>query len=136
MRAQRWADGFSLLSAASWLFDVSSEYGGWGVRRSLIWWLSHWLLMGLILFVGAVQFERGSDDLSMLSQSILTSFANSHAFLGLGSEGGCLHHESAYFTDAENFSGLVQTVGVVQAFTGPIFLFLVLLAVRNRFRLR
>ena len=135
MRAERWASGCSLLSAASWLFDVSSEYG-WSVSRSLIWWFSHWVLMGLTLFVSAVQLACAPNELSLLFQSILASFANAHAFLGLGSEGGYLHHAREYFSNTEGLSGFARFVGVTQAFTGPILLFLVLLAVRNRFRLR
>ena len=135
MRAQRWAGKRSLLSAVNWLFDVSSDYG-WGVRKALVWWFLHWFLMGVVLSIGTGEHLILPDNLSVFFQAVLTSFANAHAFLGLGSEGGYLYEATTSLRSASNFAGLVKTVGVLEAFTGPILLFLVLLVIRNRFRLR
>lgn len=135
MRAQRWADGRGLPSVANWIFDTISEYG-WSVGKSLASWVLHWLLIGIVLFTCAAHQAIESNPLTLLFNSILTSFANAHAFLGLGSEGGPLHSAKVLISGSEPISGLARAMGVIQAFTGPVFLFLVLLSIRNRFRLR
>ena len=66
--------------------------------------------------------------------AIATSFSNAHAFLGLTSENGYLE---AYrdVTEASLDQWVMQLVGTGQAVLGPILLFLLLLTLRNRFRL-
>ena len=135
MRAQRWKDRWSLLSSANWLFDASSEYG-WSVPRALAWWAGHWLLMGLLLFCGMGAEVFGAENWSALVQAISTSFANAHSLLGLASEGGYLYEAREGLEAASRFPLLVKSVGVVQAFLGPFLLFLLLLTLRNRFRIR
>ncbi len=80
MRAQRRRDGSSLLSLANWIFDISSDYG-WSVQRAFSWWAGH-------IAVGAVFL---ADGWPAVSNSLIVSFANSLAFLRLGSEGGYLY---------------------------------------------
>ena len=136
MRAQRWKDGRGLLSLANGMFDRSSDYG-WSVPRALLVWLCHVILAAVVLFIDAsypfrcasCQWEHA------VSGSVLTSFANAHAFLGLASEGGYLQGARENL-DACNSNGWVQSaVGTIQAVLGPITLFLILLTLRNRFRL-
>ncbi len=130
MRAQRQRDGWSLLSLANWLFDKSSDYG-WSVGQAMSSWIGHITLMWLTLtLANPVGCE-------LYLECLLVSFANAHAFLGLASEGGYLHY--AQEAVVGNGTGwkvfLVRAVGVIQAGLGPILLFLVLLTLRNRFRL-
>ncbi|MDE0303408.1 MAG: pentapeptide repeat-containing protein [Albidovulum sp.] len=53
MHAQRQRDGFTLLSAANWLFDTLSDYG-WGVRRAFSWWIGH-IAMGAVILADGWQ---------------------------------------------------------------------------------
>ena len=135
MRAQRWKDGCGLLSTANWIFDVSSDYG-WSVFRSLGWWFCHWSLMALVLFASTFFCATEQGHGTVLLNSFLTSFANAHAFLGLATEGGYLHGVRMSIALEIPNRYVLEAIGVIQAVLGPIFLFLVLLTLRNRFRLR
>ena len=136
MRAQRQRDGNSLSSASSWLFDFSSDFG-WGINRALYCWIGH-ILLGAAILAAPVVAGSGNEIgfWSTVWVSMLVSFSNSLAFLRLGSEGGYLHgpHE-ALLSAAGHAEWVFATVGTIQAVLGPIFLFLVLLTLRNRFRL-
>lgn len=67
--------------------------------------------------------------------ALFLSFANSHAFLRLASSGGWLHDSRDAILNACAADGLFNYFGLAQAVIGPILLFLVLLTLRNRFRL-
>ena len=138
MRAQRWRDGiWCLSSSANWLFDKSSDYG-WGMRRAFCCWAGH-LAAGMMILTTAAQaclscLEIGT--LRIAWYGFLVSLSNSLAFLRLGSEGG--HLEGPYGaleTATSHADWMFSAVGTVQAILGPILLFLVLLTLRNRFRL-
>lgn len=135
MRAQRKQDGYGLLSAVNWLFDVSSDYG-WSVYRALASWLIHWISMALVLFVGSSHVPPVSGCGSVFWDSVRTSFANAHAFLGLASKDGYLFNARECLAAASHAGSILSVVGVLQSVLGPILLFLVLLTMRNRFRLR
>ena len=76
MRAQRKRDGWSVLSLANWLFDVSCDYG-WNMRRALIWWAGHYIIIGLLLFS---QASPGYETCgAVLWDCLLISFSNAHA---------------------------------------------------------
>ncbi len=125
LRAQRQRDGNSLLTVANWMFDVSSDYG-WSVQRALSWWAGH-------IAVGAVFL---ADGWPAVSNSLFVSFANSLAFLRLGSEGGYLYGPyETLKTTTSHAEWVINSIGAFQAVFGPILLFLVLLTLRNRFRL-
>ncbi len=126
MRAQRQRDGYrSLSSIANWLFDKSSDFG-WGIRRAFLWWFGHIAFGAVIL----------ADGWPAVLNSLLVSFANSLAFLRLGSEGGYLDGSHKALEGASSHPDWVfSTVGTTQAVLGPVLLFLVLLTLRNRFRL-
>ena len=137
MRAQRTLDGYGSLSLANMLFDVLSDYG-WGFGRALFWW--------------TVQFAAGALSLATTSalqrswiefghwpifwKCWLVSFANSLAFLRLGSEDGYLNNPYEILKKATSEADWVfSAVGTTQAVLGPILLFLLLLTLRNHFRL-
>ena len=133
MRAQRKRDGWSVLSLANWLFDVSCDYG-WNMRRALIWWAGHYTIIGLLLFS---QARPGYETCgAVLWDCLLISFSNAHAFFRLTSDGGYLYNSLECVIAALHNSALLIASGAIQTITGPIFLFLLLLTVRNRFRLR
>lgn len=136
MRAQRRRDGLSLLTTANWLFDVTSDFG-WGVGRALACWISQMILGAALLLMAAL--NSSVDELGgwrIVWDSLLVSFANSLAFLRLGSEGGHLHgsHEALLHAVGQA-NQVVNAVGTVQSVLGPITLFLLLLTLRNRFRI-
>ena len=136
MRAQRQRDGASLLTTANWLFDMTSDFG-WGVGRALFWWLGH-ILAGAIALAATVAAGSGTDmgAWPAVWNGLLVSVANSLAFLRLGSEGGYLNgpHETI-MNAVGQMEWAFATVGAIQAVLGPVLLFLVLLTLRNRFRL-
>ncbi|MDE0241572.1 MAG: pentapeptide repeat-containing protein [bacterium] len=136
MRAHRWKEGRGLLSLSNGLFDRSSDYG-WSVPRALLVWLGHIILGALVLFIDAsYPFSCASCQWEHLAGgAVLTSFANAHAFLGLASEGGYLEGARATLNSCKPDGWIRNAVGTVQAVLGPITLFLVLLTLRNRFRL-
>lgn len=139
MRAQRQRDGRSLLSFLNWLFDVLSDYG-WGVGRALTCWAVQFVAMGLVLAVMALNcFPSSIGGLKHAFRVVLDaqflSFANSHAFLRLASSGGWLHESRNAILNSCEADRLFNYSGLAQAVIGPILLFLVLLTLRNRFRL-
>ena len=138
MRALRQRDGYSFSSLVNWLFDVTSDYG-WGIRRAFSWWFGHVALGAVIMILGAAAKAdsawTGNSLWLIFRDSFLVSFANAHAFLGLASKGGYLHGARVNLTKASQVDWLFGTVGTTQTVLGPILLFLVLLTLRNRFRL-
>ena len=138
MRAQRWRDGcWSLSSIANWLFDKSSDYG-WGMRRAFCCWAGHIAAGTVILATAALAClscpEIGT--LRIARYGFLVCPSNSLAFLRLGSEGGHLEGPYGALETATGHADWVfSAVGTFQAILGPILLFLVLLTLRNRFRL-
>ena len=132
MRVRRRKDGF-LLNAVNWLFEKTADYG-WGVGRAGACWSGHWILFAIVLcadaWAGSCCVTFGQIALA----SIGTSFSNAHAFFFLTASGGALEDSLRLLQENDGW-GLVTGVGVTQAILGPIFLFLLLLTLRNRFRL-
>lgn len=133
MRAQRKRDGWGLVSLVNWLFDVLSDYG-WSVRRALISWSLHFVGMGIFIFTQA--WSSGKEWRGILCDSLLVSFANAHAFLGLATDGGYLYGARLRLAAEIHDPSILNAVGVLETVIGPILLFLLLLTLRNRFRLR
>ena len=136
MRALRQRDGCNFPSLVNWLFDVTSDYG-WGIRRAFSWWFGH-VAFGAVILGATTEADHASTAKGyflIVRDSILVSFANAHAFLGLASDGGYLHGASENLTKAYHVDWLYSAVGATQTVLGPILLFLVLLTLRNRFRL-
>ena len=132
MRARRRKDGF-LLNAVNWLFEKTADYG-WGVGRAGAGWFGHWIFFAAVLCVDAWATSCCVEFGEIARASIGTGFSNAHAFLFLAAGGGYLEDSLRLLQENDGW-GLVTTVGIIQAILGPIFLFLLLLTLRNRFRL-
>ena len=136
MRAQRKRDGRCLLTFLNWLFDITSDYG-WSVGRAFVCWLGHMGAGALALvsntLICSMSLDR--DEIRVLWDSLLVSFANAHAILGLASEGGYLHGARQSLYSISQQDSILNAIGTCQIIFGPIFLFLVLLTLRNRFRI-
>jgi len=116
---------------ALWTYGLISDYG-WSFIRPL-------LGVALVWVFGSVYFgfsvcgghELGSVDLTNCSASMMAvSFSNLFSFLGIGRS--FLGEELAQL----NGSRFSELVGGIQMVFGPIFLFFILLALRNRFRMK
>lgn len=133
MRARRRADG-RFLRVVNWLFETIADYG-WGVGRAFSWWLGHWLVASLLLFANSY-FGTTTVEWWKLSLATLgTGFSNAHPFLFLTANGGYLEKGRKLLEDNDAWGLLTVGVGAAEAVFGPIFLFLLLLTLRNRFRL-
>ena len=133
MRARRRVDG-PLLKITNRLFETFADYG-WGLGRAFLWWFVHWTASGLLLFANAWTEDTNPDWWKLCLAALGTSFSNAHAFLGLTASGGYLERGRQMLED-NNISGALTTiVGATEAVFGPVFLFLLLLTLRNRFRL-
>ncbi|MDE2759227.1 MAG: hypothetical protein OXH90_02860 [Paracoccaceae bacterium] len=137
-RAERQRDGWTITTMANWIYDILSSLG-WGIGRSLIWWFGQYLFFSFVLAVTAcIQANKYVVGWiwEITLNSFLVSFSNSLSFLRLGSPGGHLEDNfEALKMATEQMGGVFSTVGTIQAVLGPILLFLVLLTLRNRFRI-
>ena len=132
MRARRRTDSWFLRSFNR-LFEVTADYG-WGVRRAFSWWFGHWFVSSLVLYFNAGIDVIKMDHWKLVKAALGTGFANAHAFLGLATGEGYLA-SCSQFMSKNNVLGFLTIIGTIEAFLGPIFLFLLLLTLRNRFRL-
>ena len=133
MRARRQTDG-CFLRVMNWLFETIADYG-WGVGRAFSWWLGHWLVASLILLANACFGTTTAAGWKLSLAALGTGFSNAHTFLFLTANGGYLEKGRKLLEDNDAWSLLTVGVGTVEAVLGPIFLFLLLLTLRNRFRL-
>lgn len=132
MRTRRRKDGL-LLWALNWLFEKTADYG-WGVGRAFSWWFGHWAVFALVLFANTCPTCTRLGYWAVAFAALGTSFANAHAFFGLATSGGYLE-DGRKLLEQNNEWGLLACVGASETVLGPIFLFLLLLTLRNRFRL-
>ena len=96
--------------------------------------------MGLILAVLALNCSPKSISetkhvFQVTLDALFLSFANSHAFVRLASGGGWLQGPRDAIVNSCEADAFFSYIGLAQAVIGPILLFLVLLTLRNRFRL-
>ena len=133
MRARRRVDG-CFLRFVNWLFETVADYG-WGVGRAFSWWLGHWLVASLILLANTCSRTTTVAWWKLSLAALGTGFSNAHAFLFLTANGGYLEKGRKVVEDNDAWGLLTVGVGTVEAVLGPIFLFLLLLTLRNRFRL-
>ena len=131
MRARRRKDNLFLL-VLNWLFEKTADYG-WGVERAFTWWLGHWTVSGIVLFANTVSTTT-TVCWKLLLPSLFIGFANANAFLFLLSNSQNLA-ATRKMLEENNEWGVLNVIGTVEAFLGPILLFLLLLTIRNRFRL-
>ena len=132
MRARRRTDGW-FLWMLNWLFEATADYG-WGVGRAFGWWIGHWTISGFVLFVSTNPTAANTKWWELLRVALSTGFANAHAFLYLTASEGYLAACRKLLETSDEW-GLLNAVGTTEAVLGPIFLFLLLLTLRNRFRL-
>ena len=136
MRVRRRVDP-SFLCLLNWLFEKTSDYG-WGVGRAFGWWFAHWAISGLALFgsafVASISCDAAPNWWKLALAALGTSFANAHMFLSLVANGGYLEANRTMLAQNDAW-GLLTPIGAVEAVFGPILLFLLLLTLRNRFRL-
>lgn len=132
MQTRRLTEG-RFMRMVNRLFEFTCDYG-WSVSRAACWWIGHWLVAAGVLFLNANREIFHVGILKLLLASLGTAFTNAHAFLGLTGVGGYLESSRELIKACDQI-GLFATVGVLQAVLGPVFLFLLLLTLRNRFRL-
>ena len=132
MHARCRVDG-RFLRAVNWLFETIADYG-WGVERAFFWWLGHWLVAGFLLFANTYFGTPTVAWWQFAFAALGTGFANAHTFLFLTANNGYLATSRKLLADNDAW-GVLTVVGTVEAVLGPIFLFLLLLTLRNRFRL-
>lgn len=133
MRARRRVDG-RLLRVTNWLFETLADYG-WGIGRAFLWWLVHWTASGFVLFANTWTGDMNVDRWKLCVAALGTAFGNAHAFLGLTAAGGYLERGRRMIEDNDVSGVLTTAVGTTEAVFGPVFVFLLLLTLRNRFRL-
>ena len=132
MRARRRSDGV-FLKVANWLFEKTADYG-WGVGRAFVCWFLHWAISAVILFANTLPKWSCASVWNIAMASIGTGFANAHSFLFLTAKGGYLEESLELMKENDGLE-LLTKVGTTEAILGPILLFLLLLTLRNRFRL-
>ena len=132
MRARRRTDGY-LLRVLSWLFEKTADYG-WGVGRAFAWWLCHWVISALVLFANTGPAAVSAEWCRLARAALGISFANAHTFLFLATKEGYLAPSRELLENNDEW-GMLIALRTVEAVLGPIFLFLLLLTLRNRFRL-
>jgi hypothetical protein len=114
-------------SLISRLYGLFSDYG-WSVNRPLLMLILTWLTGGAALWASEILQAREIHDTPLsLAQSTALSFSNIFSFLGL----------SRHLMKDEilSLSSLGEIISVFQMILGPVFLFLLILGLRNRYRL-
>ena len=132
MRARRRIDNW-FLRVLNRIFEVTADYG-WSVWRAFMFWFLHWFGSSIVLYLNAGSVAIKADYWKLAKAALGTGFANAHAFLGLASGEGYLAGCRKVLEENNTF-GFLTAIGTIEAFFGPIFLFLLLLTLRNRFRL-
>ncbi len=135
MRCRRWLTRYPA-KCFYWLYEKFSDYG-YGIKQALLWWLAH-LAVGMfaiaILSLINSWLECWKDGAWETTKSALCSiplsFANAHGFLPFykGALSGCYK----YFM----YDNYFNTIWALQTVLGILFLFLLVLTVRIRFRLK
>jgi len=133
MRTRRQLDT-GLRKFPSWVmngvYELFSNYG-YGFGRALSWWSGHIILGAFLLFIPAPHNWAG------VVNSVATSFANAHSFLGLNR--GPLKTVYAEYSKWEWFNvtgwDWFNVIWTVQGLLGIMFLFFLILTIRNRFKM-
>ncbi len=127
MRCRRHIEKNRRIRCAFWLYEKLSDYG-YGIERAVVAWFWHIIIGALILF-----FIRSVDRWNMsfddLGCSLGISLSNSHAFFFKGDR---LKNCYKTFETLPAFN----VIWGVQTITGTLLIFLVLLTLRVRFRLK
>ena len=137
MRARRRAEGRGVARVLNWFYEFVCDYGS-GLARISAFWFGH-VIIGAILICAARVIGPLQNGLSRqetyefvcnLPQAFAISLSNAHSFLGLNR--GFLQDTIKDWADVPFFN----LIGGFQTVLGIIFLFFLLLTIRNRFRMR
>ena len=111
-------------------YEVLADYG-YGVGHAFFWWCVHICLWANILFFAV--FQNIDGDYKRLSCSFLTSLSNAHSFfLSKGERlSSCYDKDKA----SEKIMVAFDLIWAIETISGALFLFLVLLTLRIRFKL-
>jgi len=129
MRARRQMEKkWSLPRFINWSYEALSDYG-YGVGRTASLWGGNILVGGALLFFQRV--ESGELNTNFWN-ALTTSFSNAHGFLGLSR--GPLKIAVTDYQDADMFIPF-NVIATAQTIVGAIFLFFLLLTLRNKFKM-
>lgn len=130
MKSQERAEG-RIQSLPSRLFRYLSDYG-WSYVRPVVALLIAWAAAGLFFAASRCSdpLNGGANPFACWLEAFALSFANLFAFLGIGRT--LLPDELAEL----NGTRWAEAVAGIQMIVGPILIFFVLLAFRNRFRMK
>lgn len=133
MRARRVLEKkWSAPRTMNWFYEKTCDYG-YGFERALKWWIAN-ILVGMYFLI-PTNVSGTSRLWEATINSAATSFANCHSFLGLNR--GALKNVYEYYDDG-TYELLVpfNVIWMFQALFGIVFLFFLLLTIRNRFRMQ
>jgi len=122
MRARRCLEANWFSRKMNHVYDFFSNYG-YGFGKALAWWSGHIILCAFLLFIPAPHNCAGAVN------SLATSFANAHSFLGLNR--GPLKIVYADYAEWNLFN----VFWTIQGLLGIMFLFFLILTIRNRFKM-
>jgi hypothetical protein len=130
MKSQERAEGF-IQSLPSRLFRYFSDYG-WSYVRPVVALIIVWAAAGSYFAASKCgdALSHGADSYSCWLEAFALSFANLFAFLGIG--------RTLLPDEIAELDGVwwAEAVAGMQMIVGPILIFFVLLAFRNRFRMK
>ena len=136
MRVRRqleWKTLVGWMNFAYWLF---CDYGH-GLVRVALWWSGHIFGGGALLYAFKIisiaqgaKSQPNGNPFSDLGNAILLSFGNAHGFLDLNRR--FFEDTGKAWEEVPCFEG----IGATQTVLGVVFLFFLLLTIRNRFRMR
>ncbi len=127
MRCRRWRSSYTAKFFYC-LYECLSDYG-YGIKQALWGWFGHIVIGALLLFAHHFCNPIGKW-YDALGCSFVVSFSNAHGFLSLHDK--ALKNCNKYLNEIYWFNA----IWLFQTILGILFLFLVLLTVRIRFRLK
>ncbi len=129
MEAKAVKDGWSLAGMFNRLYYLICNYG-WSIKRAAIWWSAVVFAPTPWLVKWVCDAHPNDMSFALAGKALALSLSNAIPFLGLKR----LVHEK-FYGQFEKIDG-IHYVGMGQAILGTIFLFFLLLTIRNRFRLK
>ncbi len=131
MRCRRWLGESFIKRLPHWLYQIFADYG-YGVERAFAWWLGNIIAGAYVIawmFAGVdIKYDES------LSCAISASFANANPYIFFGFESSSL---KACYTELDiNIPTKFAIIRAIQTIFGLAILFLLLLTIRIRFRLK
>ncbi len=131
MQCRRWL-GSPFSKTIHFLYEKIADYG-YGVGRALFYWALH-IAFGACFIAGITSFFKASIYSKNVSCAISVSFANANPYAFLCFSGKKLMGCYTYFEGVMPIN--IAIINVVQTVVGVALLFLLLLTLRVRFRLK